>query len=137
MPPATVGFWQRRQAHETAIHRWDAQLASGSPDPIDAELAIDGIDEVLTMIPMRPMGEPPTGEGETIQLRCTDRDAEWLVYLLPETITFEPGHAKADVAARASASDLLLLLWGRVPLDAVEVQGDAGVLTRFQDAARV
>jgi hypothetical protein len=29
------------------------------------------------------------------------------------------------------------LLSGRVPLDAVEVLGDAGVLARFQDAARV
>lgn len=43
----TVGFWQRRMALETAVHRVDAELASGAVTPVDAELALDGIDEVL------------------------------------------------------------------------------------------
>jgi uncharacterized protein (TIGR03083 family) len=47
-PDQTVGFWIRRMAHETAIHRVDAELAAGiAPGPVDPELAIDGIDEVL------------------------------------------------------------------------------------------
>ena len=39
-------------------------------------------------------------------------------------------HAKGDVAARGSASDLLLFLWGRVPADALEVFGDAACSAR-------
>src|SRR5262249_46021751 len=35
LPPPTNGFWRRRQAHETAVHRVDAQLAAGTVQPID------------------------------------------------------------------------------------------------------
>ena len=43
----TPGFWFRRMAQETAVHRVDAELAHDVLTPIDAELALDGIDEVL------------------------------------------------------------------------------------------
>ncbi|MDP9241831.1 MAG: maleylpyruvate isomerase family mycothiol-dependent enzyme, partial [Actinomycetota bacterium] len=35
-PDQTVGFWARRMAQETAVHRIDAELAIGSPTPVDA-----------------------------------------------------------------------------------------------------
>jgi len=40
-----VAWVARRQAHEAAVHRWDAQGALGTPDPIAADLAADGIGE--------------------------------------------------------------------------------------------
>ena len=40
-------FWPRRMAIETALHRWDGQDAHGRTTAIDAELASDGMDEVL------------------------------------------------------------------------------------------
>src|SRR5262245_492946 len=43
----TVGFWARRMAHETAVHRVDAELAHGASTPVDAALATDGVDEIL------------------------------------------------------------------------------------------
>lgn len=49
-PEQTVGFWQRRMAQETAVHRWDADSAvhgTGGAAPIDDLLADDGIDELL------------------------------------------------------------------------------------------
>ena len=49
-PDQTVGFWIRRMAHETAIHRVDAERALGVPPaPIRTDLAEDGIDEMLTL----------------------------------------------------------------------------------------
>jgi uncharacterized protein (TIGR03083 family) len=49
--PSPLAFWARRQAHETAIHRVDAQQAAGIPasglDPFAPGLAADGIDELL------------------------------------------------------------------------------------------
>jgi MDMPI C-terminal domain len=33
-------------------------------------------------------------------------------------------HEKGDCALRGPASDLLLALWGRIPLDEVELLGD-------------
>src|SRR6478609_7389631 len=44
-PPSLVA---RRMAHETIVHRWDAQNALGAPDRhFDPTLASDGVDEVL------------------------------------------------------------------------------------------
>ncbi len=47
-PDQTVGFWIRRMAQETVIHRIDAELGTGQPvAPVPSDLAIDGIDELL------------------------------------------------------------------------------------------
>ena len=50
--PSPLAFWARRQAHETAIHRYDAQSAAagGPPPPADAfdpAFAADGVDELI------------------------------------------------------------------------------------------
>src|SRR5262249_15085886 len=50
----TVGFWQRMQAIEAAVHRWDAQAAVGAAEPVDAALAADAIGQTFEiMAPMR------------------------------------------------------------------------------------
>ena len=47
-PDQTVGFWIRRMAQETVIHRIDAELGTGQPvAPVPDDLAVDGIDELL------------------------------------------------------------------------------------------
>src|SRR5499427_9218735 len=47
-PDQTVGFWIRRMAQETVIHRIDAELGTRQPvAPVPADLAVDGIDELL------------------------------------------------------------------------------------------
>ena len=63
-----------------------------------------------------------------MHLHCTDADGEWLLRFDPDGFTFTREHAKGDVAVRGPASDLMLYLVGRGPLDALEVHGDAGVL---------
>src|ERR1700760_3541027 len=48
VPDPTAGFWFRRMAQESVIHRIDAELAAGvDVAPISDDLAIDGIDELL------------------------------------------------------------------------------------------
>jgi uncharacterized protein (TIGR03083 family) len=128
----TVGFWSRRQANELAVHRWDAESAAGAPEPIDRDLAVDGIQELFDILPFRP-GGPPTGNGETMHLHCTDGEGEWMVRLGSEGVTVVNEHGKGDVAARGAASDLLLMMWGRVPVDRLEVFGDAALLERWSD----
>ena len=125
-----VSYWARRQAHEVAVHRWDAQHAAGTPDPIATGLAADGIDELLEMLPFVPGTR--TGAGETIHLHCTDAPGEWLVRLGAGGLEVERVHAKGAAAARGRASDLELFLWGRVPADALEVFGDAALVARLQ-----
>jgi len=129
-----VGFWARRMAQETAIHRWDADLATAAPAPIPAELAVDGVDEFLGLVQHRRRDALPDS-GETIHLHATDADGEWLVTLDGANFTVERIHAKGDVAARGSSSQLDLFCWGRVPASELEVFGDASLLDRFQAAA--
>jgi uncharacterized protein (TIGR03083 family) len=130
----TAHFWFRRQANEVAVHRWDAELAAGSATPIDAPIAADGVDEGLAMLPVRGGSDALVGNGETIHLHCTDIDGEWVVTLSDEGPRTERVHAKSDVAARGTASDLDLFVCGRVDAAPFEVFGDAQLLERFQRA---
>lgn len=141
--PVPASWWLRRVTHEIAMHRWDACSAADrtSPDEteqIDTDLARDGIDEMLEVfVPNRLQFDALEGSGETIHLHATDApDGEWLINLQAEAVTWEHGHAKGDVAARGSMSDLLLLMWSRLPASALEVFGDASLLDRWQRAAK-
>jgi uncharacterized protein (TIGR03083 family) len=131
----TVRFWARRQAHELAIHRWDAQCAAGRPEPIEHGQAVDSIQELFDIRPFRPGGVTP-GHGETVHLHCTDGEGEWLARFEPDRAVVTHEHAKGDAAARGTASDLLLLMWGRIPVDRVEVFGDASLLASWRDGMR-
>jgi len=128
----TVHFWARRQANELAIHRWDAQCALGRTEPIEHEQALDSIQELFDIRPFRP-GGPTPGHGETVHLHCTDGEGEWFARFEPDAAVVTHEHAKADVAARGTASDLLLLMWGRIPVDQVEVFGDASLFASWRD----
>ena len=132
-----VAFIVRRMAHETSVHLWDAQAASGSPVAIDAELASDGIDEFLEHMLDRST-ETVAAIGGSVHLHCTDVAGEWTIRSL-ETgelgVTRE--HAKGDCALRGNASDLLLALWRRLPLEAVDVVGDSEVAARFVAVSRL
>ncbi len=125
--PQVRGFWWRRMAHETAVHRWDAQSACGAPEPIAADLASDGIDELLgTLVPTRLSAY----DGGSLHLHCTDVHGEWTIRSEAGAYVLERGHAKGDCALRGPASTLLLALWRRVPVSdpALELFGDVGVL---------
>lgn len=131
----TVAWIQRRLAHETAVHRWDAETAAGHPRPIEAALAVDGVEEFLEHF-TDTAAEGAAPVGGLVHLHATDGAGEWLV---AEPVTGGPleverAHAKGDCAVRGPASDLLLLLWRRVGLDdegRFEVFGDAGVARRL------
>ncbi len=135
--PQPSSWWLRRLAHEASMHRWDAYAATGSPDPIDARLARDGIDEVFEVFASNRLNfEALNGQGETIHLHATDiDDGEWMITLNAESIDWSHGHEKGDVAARGPVADLLLMLWGRLPPSRLEVFGDAALLDRWQQAA--
>ncbi|HLG68419.1 MAG TPA: maleylpyruvate isomerase family mycothiol-dependent enzyme [Acidimicrobiales bacterium] len=124
-----ASFWFRRMAHETAMHAWDAANAARRARPLDAHLASDGIDELLTvMVPRRP----PKGLAGSLHVHCTDAQGEWLVDL--PSLTTRREHARGDVALRGPASDLLLNLAGRS--DGGEVLGDVALLRAFRDGLR-
>ncbi|HUI47105.1 MAG TPA: maleylpyruvate isomerase family mycothiol-dependent enzyme [Acidimicrobiia bacterium] len=127
------GFWARRQANETAVHRYDAQLAARAPQPVAHDLSVDGIDELFELVPFWPRADRVRGDGETLHFHCTDGTGEWLARLERDGLTVTREHAKGDVAARGTASDLLLFLYGRIPADRLEVFGDASLLARWRE----
>ena len=129
----SVGFWARRTAHETAMHRWDAQNADGEADAVEPELAADGVDEYLGILGAFQGRRFP--EAGSIHLHTTDRSGEWLVRLDADGIQLTREHAKGDVAVRGPASDVLLVLMGRKTMVAVDVFGEAPLFERFRKHA--
>jgi uncharacterized protein (TIGR03083 family) len=123
----------RRIAHEMAVHRFDAQLVSGGADPIAAELAADGIDEMFFIIDV--MGPPAgCGDGQTLHLHGTDRGDEWMMAMTPEGLVVDRAHGKADMALRGAVSDLELELYNRPPVGPIERFGDDGALKAWRAA---
>jgi len=143
----TTMFWVRRRAHETTVHRVDAESAGGAESaPIDPAFASDGIDEYLMMFAPR-FGQDLGELGGSIHLHCTDVEGEWLIVPNPASSSTGSGarngivvtreHAKGAVAARGRAEDLLLHLWGRRDASALELFGDAALLECFVGAVNV
>lgn len=131
----TSRFWFRRQSVETAVHRWDIENAidASSPRPIDTEVALAGVDEILDVLLHGRKAEL----GGTIHLHATDSPhGEWIIGLDESgELLVGHGHEKGDVALRATASDLLLWLWGRpVPESGLEVFGDEAILDQWRAA---
>jgi uncharacterized protein (TIGR03083 family) len=134
----TVRFIIRRLAHETAVHRWDANLAAGAVTSVPGPLASDGIDEFLTHFVGVPADEA-VAVGGSVHLHCTDVAGEWMVRPHDDGQGFEleRTHAKGDCALRGGASDLLLALWHRRPMTDLDVVGDIDVARRFLAFPRV
>jgi uncharacterized protein (TIGR03083 family) len=135
-PDRTAGFWRRRMAQETAVHRVDAESAHGDPRRVPAALAADGVSELLEVfLAPHADGEPVGGRGESLHLHATDTEGEWQLRLLPAGVEVGRGHAQADASASGEASDLLLFLWGRAPADPLDVSGDPALLPRVRELA--
>jgi uncharacterized protein (TIGR03083 family) len=133
-----ASFWARRMAHETAVHRADAQIAVGRQPELDPDLAADAIDEWLgymSGVTAQDQRAEALPDGTVLHVHATDEGldgaGEWLVRREGSEVTVQPGHGKGDVALRGPASRLLLVLVRRVPPDdpQVEVLGDAALLT--------
>jgi uncharacterized protein (TIGR03083 family) len=107
---------------EAAVHRWDAALAVGSPAPLAAEIADDGVGEFLEI--MVGPDAAATLNGEVV-LESTDTGGTWRAG--------RPGESSALV--RGSASDLVLFLYGRPPARAVETEGDGELIVALRAAA--
>lgn len=137
--PSPLAMWARRQAHETAVHRVDAELAAGRPpSPLDPRLAVDGVDELLLAFFARSKGPVDGGAAlASIGLEARGLAERWTVRLTKEDVHPERGGVACDLLVRAGASDLYLLLWNRPTLEEPELIGDAGLLGLWRERVRV
>ncbi|WP_041259624.1 maleylpyruvate isomerase N-terminal domain-containing protein [Pseudofrankia inefficax] len=148
--PSPLEFWARRQAHETAVHRVDAELAlaasgqagagaAGEPAGVPAAFAADGIDELLGgfyALRHRGLVSP---EPVALSIRATDADAEagWTIRIGPAARTVVRAVEPADCALVGRAADLYLFLWNRAGTERITVDGDPAVLGLWRELARI
>ncbi|MFE0250698.1 maleylpyruvate isomerase family mycothiol-dependent enzyme [Streptomyces sp. NPDC059010] len=136
--PSPLAFWARRQAHETTVHRFDAESArGGTPTPIDPGFAADGIDELLRAFHARPKSRVRSAEPRVLRVRATDTDgAVWTVRLSQEPPAAERDDVgEADCEISGSAGQLYLSLWNRQPFP--RVTGDAAVAALWRENSAV
>ncbi|MEU1177933.1 maleylpyruvate isomerase family mycothiol-dependent enzyme [Streptomyces sp. NPDC005820] len=141
--PSPLAFWARRQAHETAVHRVDADSALGrSPEEsarsLPAAFAADGIDELLSGFHARDRSRVRTEKPRVLRVRATDlaEDAVWTVRLSPEPpVTERTADGDADCEITAPAALLYLALWNRLPFPAVT--GDPALAALWREKSAV
>lgn len=132
--PRLAGFWARRQAHETAVHRWDLEVALGGPGDLDAELSADGVDEVVTMLFPRQVR---LGRQAPLADALALVDVSGSRWVVTGDGTAPP--TTPDATVTGPPDRLLLLLWRRIGLDGagVSVSGDPDAARRVLGAALV
>lgn len=120
----TVGFWYRRMALETVVHRVDIEIQFGPYSSIDASLAIDGIDEALVIM-LAGDDEAATAVPGTGTVEVLADDTAWSVVLEDARTVGTPGRRTSPNAVLSGdPAELFLYLWGRVPVDGLTRRGD-------------
>lgn len=138
--PSALAFWARRQAHETTVHRYDAEAArGGTPSPVAADLAADGVDELLRGFHARSRSRVRTPEPRALRVRVTDpadgADAVWTLRLSDgPPVTVRGACDPADAELAGPADRLYLALWNRVPVPSVRGDRSLAVLWRETSA---
>ncbi|ATL32510.1 maleylpyruvate isomerase family mycothiol-dependent enzyme [Streptomyces formicae] len=129
----TVGFWQRTGTIEAAVHRWDAEHAIGAARPIERHLAAEAVTHTFeVMAPARRAWRTaPAGQGERLRFKQADGFRIWVVQTDPEEVLLNQGSGCCEVELTATASDLALFLWHRIPTDGLGVRGDVSLLDRY------
>ena len=132
-PDQSVGFWQRMQAIEAAVHRWDAQNALRAAQPLDDALAADAIVQTFeVMAPLRrAVAQAPPGRGERFVFRRTDGTGTWMVRFDADPVLLGAPQGSYDIQISGTASDLALFLWQRDVTGRLEVRGDSSLLSRY------
>jgi uncharacterized protein (TIGR03083 family) len=109
----TNAFWCRRMLLETTIHRWDAEDAIGRVTEVPEDVALDGIDECLSVYLNGALpGWSLSSEGAAV--------------------TASDGGDPCTISGLAL--DMWLLVMGRHNLRGLEVTGDTVVAERLVTA---
>lgn len=130
-------MWARRQAHETAVHRVDVELAAGSPSALAAKFAADGIDELLRGFVPRRHVPFRTDHPSTLAIRCDDVPGAWLLHVDSASVSCEVASGPADCEVSGPAAALYLALWNRAGSADLEVRGDLALLEHFASSVQI
>jgi uncharacterized protein (TIGR03083 family) len=137
--PAPREFWARRQAHETTIHMVDAlaarlaRIPEASETGIDADLAADGLDELLRGFFTRGRSKLFDGVPRVIAVVPADVPEPFVLRVADPPGSADP--ADADLTLSGSSVQLYLGLWNRGA--EIQADGDRGLLDRWREVQRV
>ncbi|NBM14750.1 maleylpyruvate isomerase family mycothiol-dependent enzyme [Streptomyces sp. GC420] len=137
--PTPLGFWARRQAHETTVHRVDAEAAlGGAVSPVGTSFALDGIDELLQSFHARDRSRVRTEEPRVFRVRVDDADAVWSTRLsgtAPTTVRTAQGPADCELSGPAER--VYLALWNRADDSGLKVTGDGSLLELWREKSAI
>lgn len=137
-PGRRVGWWARRMAFEAVVHRSDTDAAQGQDFSVAPQIAADGIDEFLDVFVAASRAAQHAAAGPTMSFECSDRGDRWWLDLSERggrIVSRSP--RAASVRIRATAEQLLLIVWRRVPISGAapgaEISGEVGELDRWSE----
>lgn len=131
-PDQSVGFWIRRMAQETVIHRVDAELGAGvSIATVPDDLARDGVDELLVAFVQYGSREWPEeygdllthADGRAVRVETGD-GAAWSVRATPKGVEIGTSDVECAAVVRGAPMPVLLWLWNRGGEEAVDITGE-------------
>lgn len=133
-PDQTVGFWIRRMAQETVIHRVDAELGAGvSIAEIPEDLALDGIDELVHAFLEYGSATWPDDFEDVLAgadgraVRVNAAGASWVIRPTKAGVQTRADEIAAEVSG--APTEVLLWLWNRAGEGSVKVSGDVEAVT--------
>jgi uncharacterized protein (TIGR03083 family) len=138
-PDQTVGFWVRRMAQESVIHRVDAELAVSEPlRPIPSDLAVDGVDELLMCFleyatKNWPDEFPQLANCDGSAVRVLAGERSWSVRLEPGGVVVSESDDTAAATVSGDPDAVLLWLWRRAGDQTVHVEGDHDLIGTLRD----
>jgi uncharacterized protein (TIGR03083 family) len=137
--PTPLEFWACRQAHETAIHRVDAECGAGDVTGFPSAFAADGIDELLLKFPSAPGRTLEVETPRSMVVRATDAARSWRVTFAPSgfEVQADPGETDAELVVAGDASDLYLVLWNRRDTIGLELDGEPDLLDLWRETVQI
>jgi uncharacterized protein (TIGR03083 family) len=137
--PSPLAFWARRQAHETAIHRVDAEATTRDVTGFPSVFAADGIDELLLRFVSRPGTSLPVESPRSMVVRATDLPRSWGVTFAASgfQILADPVDTGAELHVTGDASGLYVMLWNRRDTSGFELAGETTLLDLWRETVRI
>ena len=126
--PSNAGAVARHQVQEAALHAYDAQSASGTTDDMPTDIAIDSVDEFL-VVSLGAMGAWPHPPAR-IDVEAAE-GPRWTLNLTSVAKVVTDAAGPPDATIRGPASDLILVVYSRIPLERLQVDGDGDVVRKL------
>ena len=135
--PSTCGAVARHQLQEVAVHTYDAELTVHGAASLPADVALDGVEEFLATCNATTSAWPHA--AATVDYVVTEGRA-WRLHLSgdgarAERLAAPAGQGgppePADVSAHATASDVVLFMYGRRSVEQMPIDGNVEVFDQL------